>query len=202
MNLLWPELQVDPKGLLAALAVSGLLLGYLSWSDLRRDRYVPDRGTLPLLALALALPPLIYDDLWSHYIAAAAISMFVLFAWFIGAWADGDLKIFVAYALFLGLGALPVIVLACFIILLYSVPTMWRAFREKRDAPRGQRLGTSPGVPGIALALPLGFWLWSPYEEAAALLLLFGALGVLVSEISFRLGKEEIQKEEEKGGSS
>lgn len=182
---------MDPQGLLGAIIVIGALLGFLSWSDLRRDRYVPDRGTLPLLALGIALPPLIYEDLWAHYIAAAAISSFVLFAWFLGAWADGDLKIFIAYALLLGLGALPVIVLACFLILLYSIPTMLRALREKRDAPRGQRLGVSPGVPGIALALPLGILLWSSYEEAAIWLVLFGIAGAAVSEVAFRFGKEE-----------
>lgn len=189
MDLLWPQLRPEVGVLeMAPLAVLfAVLLGFLVWSDVFRDRYTPDRATLPLLAAAWVVPPLLFQNLVGHYVAAVVISLFLLLAWFFGAWADGDLKIFLAYAFLLALAALPVLVLACLLILLYSIPTMIRTWPNRKNLPRGERLGAAPGVPGIALALPLGIALWVDPLWGGAFLL----LGVASFSLSLLFGKSK-----------
>lgn len=174
--------------------VFGGLLGFLSWSDIYRDRYVPDVASLGLLFAAIAVTPLLWDNLPIHYIWAGALGAFVIAAWFVGAWADGDMKILLAYAVLLGPLALPALVLACFLILLYSVPVMLRALRSEEKLPRGQRLGVSAGVPGIALALPLVIVIWTD-GDLLGLVLLGTIIGsALLSALAARLATDRAEE--------
>lgn len=198
MTPLLPELrpELDPLALGGVVLVFGILLGFASWTDTRRGRYVPDTSSMGLLFAAIAATPLLWENLSVHLLWAGALGTAVVIAWFVGAWADGDMKIFLAYAVLLGPLALPTIVLACFFILLYSVPTMIKTIRSKEKLPRGHRLGTAPGVPGIALALPAAVWLWAGSGEIALYLLAIGFVSYILSEVGSRALAGSLREEE------
>lgn len=156
-----PEIRagVTPSTLIGLAVVFAFLLGYAVWTDLFRGRTIRDLASLGLVFAAAACLPLVFEDPVRHLAWAVSIAFFVSAAWMAGAFADGDLKIYLAYCLLLGPLALPVILLSWILIISYSLPTIVRNARSKEKLPRGQRLGSAPGAPGIALALPLGLWL-------------------------------------------
>lgn len=142
--------------LIGVAAVYALLLGWAFWTDLFRGRTIRDTASLGLVFVSAATLPLLWAEPRVHLLWAFAISAFVFLSWLAGAFADGDLKIYLAYALLLGPLAIPVILLSWILILLYSLPTIVRSLRSGEKQPRGERLGTAAGAPGIVLSLPLG----------------------------------------------
>jgi hypothetical protein len=151
---------VTSTELLALAGVYAFLLGWAVWTDLFRQRTIRDTASLGLVFVSLAVLPLLWSDPGAHLLWALGVSAFAFGAWMVGAYADGDLKIYLAYALLLGPMAIPVILLSWVLIIAYSLPTIIRSARDDQERPAGQRLGSAPGGPGIALALPLGLLLF------------------------------------------
>lgn len=184
-----PELG-SPE-LIGLALVYALLLGWAFWTDLFRSRTIRDTASLGLVFVSAAVLPLIWPEPKTHLIWAAGISAFVFFAWMVGAFADGDLKIYLAYALLLGPLAVPVILLSWVLIILYSIPTIVASVRSAEKKDRGQRLGTAPGAPGIVLALPLGLLPFGISPTQAALwtgaMLLVVCLAALLSRLDQKL---------------
>lgn len=146
--------NVDAMMLLPLGIVFAVLLGYMCYTDIFRDKYVSDVSSLGLIFTAIATMPFVYSDPKRMLIWALAAALFFFVLFFVGAIADGDLKIYVAYAIILGPAALPAAFFSWILIIIYSIPFMRKA-RKEGVSKKGERLGVAPGVPGIALALPL-----------------------------------------------
>ena len=157
--------ELIPLGVIFA-----LLLGYASYTDIFRNKYISDVASLGLVFASWAALPLLWADSEKMLYWALGASAFFILLFVIGAIADGDLKIYLAYAALLGPASLLVAFLSWVIIIIYSLPIMIRA-RRQGGQKKGERLGVAPGGPGIALALPLSLPLMGvPLFAAAALL--------------------------------
>jgi hypothetical protein len=185
---------ISQAQLLGVAGVYAFLLGWAVWTDLFRQRTIRDTASLGMLFVSLATVPLLWSDPRGHILWALGITLFVFGAWLVGAYADGDLKIFVAYAFLLGPMAIPVILLSWVLIILYSLPTIIASARDSEERPAGQRLGVAPGGPGIALALPLGLLLFgiTPVQAGIGItaILVVVALCQIGSALDRRLAQE------------
>lgn len=142
-----------------ALAIVAAILGYCAYADLYRGRIIPNPASVGLIIGALAIVPLIVADPVRHLIIAAIICVVLTLMTIIGVFAPGDWKVFCGLAILLGPASVVLVFVAFAIIILYSVPIAIRSVKKRKlsvEKPKpGQRLGTSPGAPGIALAFPL-----------------------------------------------
>lgn len=135
--------------------VVSLVLGWLSYTDLLQNKSVPNTGSMGLLFVSLAVFSFIYPDAQEHIFWALGLSAFFLVIFLIGAVADGDMKLYLAFSWFLGPAALLAALLSWIIVFLYSLPIIFRTLKSKEKKKPGQRLGVAPAVPAIALSLPL-----------------------------------------------
>lgn len=177
----------DPLLFVPLGVVFAVLLGYLCYTDIFQDKFVPDVASLGLVFAAWAAMPFIYSDPKRMLIWALGASLFFFVVFVLGAVADGDLKIYLAYAALLGPAAIPAAFISWVAIIIYSLPIMIRA-KEESGKAKGERLGVAPGVPGIAVALPATLaLLGAPVLGALSLLLgIFAVAGLcwLVSRIA------------------
>lgn len=142
-----------------ALAIVAALLGYCAYADLYKGRIIPNPASVGLIIGSLAVFPLVVADPLRHLIIAAVICIVLTLMTIIGVFAPGDWKVFCGLAVLLGPASVILVFVAFIIIIAYSVPIAIRTVKTRKlsvEKPKaGQRLGTSPGAPGIALAFPV-----------------------------------------------
>lgn len=139
--------------------VLALALAYAAYTDLFCGRVIRNSLNAALAMGGLAVTSLLFKDPGTHLIEAAVVIAIVFVMFMTRAMAEGDLKLFAALALILGKAAGLLLFLSIFLMVAYSIPTMYTTVRRNRasghKAKRGERLGMAPGGPGIALAFPL-----------------------------------------------
>jgi hypothetical protein len=163
-----------------------LLLGHTIYTDIHRGRVIRNWTTLLIGAVAVVGSFFIYEDILAHYlmVLAALAVLFVLA--FIGAFKMGDIKLYLGLSIALGKAVFPLMMISWIVIILYSIPIMRAKIKENKKnsdkEPRGMRLGTAPGGPGIAIAFPLTLYMIGiEWWQALALLAIEG-IGYLISQ--------------------
>ena len=143
--------------------VLAVLLGHCAYTDMFCGRIIRNATTMAAALVCLAATPLLLDPdkLTGHFAAAGVTIVVLVLLYLVGAFKEGDLKIYAALALLLG-PATAVFVLASFaVIVLYSVraavATQLRRMRDRRAGVTAQKAYRTyvPAGPGIALAMPL-----------------------------------------------
>lgn len=154
-----------PLNEIVQVLIATLLTGVLAWAAISdvRDRRIPNRAVLAVLALSL--PWLFTGVSVGSALAAGLLSLAVCFAlfWF-GLFGAGDAKLFFSVALFAGLGHLPVFIIvtalaggAIAAASLVTRPT--RAFVMLQMRGKGE---WGRGIPyGVAIAIGGVLVLWT-----------------------------------------
>jgi prepilin peptidase CpaA len=148
-------------------ALAGGLSLVLLWAAISdiRDRRIPNAAVLVVLAIFVVWAIAAQGNGFGSSLAAAAISFGVGYVlYLVRVMGAGDVKLFAALALFMGLAALPAFALATTLIgglmAVFSLAT-----RPRRASDRSGRLeagGSDRGVPyGVAISGAAAFVLWS-----------------------------------------
>lgn len=157
-----PDLSATQLG--GFVLVLAVLLGHCAYTDIFCGRVIRNSTTMATALVCLAITPLVLteESLRVHALSVVIVIVLLTFIYFLGAFKEGDLKIYAALALFLG-PATVVFVFASFaVIILYSlraaVATQMRRLRDRRHGsvkPFHEYRTYVPAGPGIALALPV-----------------------------------------------
>jgi Flp pilus assembly protein protease CpaA len=135
------------------LSIAGLL-SYAAFTDIYRQRIIYNWTSLALILLSWSAVPLLFANPGAHLawgMIPVAISFFMYLA---GGQGGGDLKLYFALGPLFGPVGFLYFLLSSLLIIGYSLPGAFRRGYQ-RDKPFGQRLGSTPAAPGIALAVPL-----------------------------------------------
>lgn len=138
--------------MIAGLCLIALLLGRAAYTDIFKDHIIENKVNLAILLVALPVFFLTYPI--NQLLAILIIAGFLLFLVFIGATAEGDLKLYFALSFVLSWASFLMIFLSWIIIIIYALPIAVKTARSKselKEKPQfGHRLGKAPGAPGIA----------------------------------------------------
>jgi Flp pilus assembly protein protease CpaA len=135
--------------------VWSILLGWSTYTDIFQNKTIPNTASMGMLFTAIAVAPFLYDNIEKHILWSVGLGLFFFLAFLLGAFADGDLKIYLAFAFLLGPAALIAALLSWVVIIIYSLPAIYQSLHKRKEKNRGERLGIAPAAPGIALSLPL-----------------------------------------------
>lgn len=169
--------------------IAALLLGVVAGTDIFKGRRIHNTTNLALLVLSIAGMFVVATDIKAHLIGAAISIALVFFLAIVGAFKEGDMKLYMAMAFFFSQATVFLIFASFFMILLYALPLSVPLIREQKKSgkwkDKGKRLGTPPGGPGIALAVPFTLFMMGLDASWALGMLGIGVVVVLGFMASF-----------------
>jgi hypothetical protein len=165
--------------------IAAVLLGFAAYTDLFRGRIIYNEVNAALAFIGLGMGIWLFrDHLGSHFLWFGVSAVVLIAITMIGAIKEGDLKLYLALALFFDKGISFLVIASFVIIIVYGIPGAVRKIRQQRASgnwdQRGQRLGMPPGGPGIALAVPLTLYV-SNVPGFACLAFLLVEVGVVLA---------------------
>jgi Flp pilus assembly protein protease CpaA len=196
------QAELRPELGLVALVLGGLILaavlGYVSFTDLFRGKRIPNRVSVPLIFGSMAAGPAIAQKPMTAIVFGVVASLFFFALGMTGGFGMGDSKLLCALAFLLGKAVIGVFFIAITIGLLYALPVMMKAGRDRRRGKfdgkiRKIKLQFGPAI-AVAVALVVGVSSLSGWG-AAFLLAELASFALFVATKGVKPSESELQQE-------